>query len=74
MSDDFFRYILTYLVFVCSLAWVEMRMILVFLLSAFDLVALAPESVGWIERQRIFFLWEKLALRVRIAAVDGLSG
>jgi hypothetical protein len=51
-----------------------MRMILVFLLSAFDLVALAPESVGWIERQRIFFLWEKLALRVRIAAVDGLSG
>jgi hypothetical protein len=42
-------------------------------LRAFDLVELGDESRDWIERQKIFFLWEKLPLRVRISAVDGLS-
>jgi hypothetical protein len=57
----------------CSLAWIEMRMIVVHLLRAFDLVGLEDESRNWIERQRIFFLWEKLPLRVRIEAVDGFQ-
>lgn len=57
----------------CSLAWIEMRMIVVFLLRTFDLVALARESEGWIERQRIFFLWEKLPLVVQVKVGDGLS-
>jgi cytochrome P450 len=59
--------------FCCSLAWIEMRMIVVHLLRAFDLVGLEYESRDWIERQRIFFLWEKLPLRVRISAFDGLT-
>jgi hypothetical protein len=50
-----------------------MRMIVVHLLRAFDLVGLEYESRDWIERQRIFFLWEKLPLRVRISAFDGLT-
>lgn len=54
----------------CSLAWIEMRMILVFLLHTFDLIALAEESKDWIESQRIFFLWEKLPLRVQISAAE----
>jgi len=45
-----------------------MRMIMVFLLRKLDLIALAEESKGWIERQRIFFLWEKLPLLVQISA------
>ena len=51
-----------------------MRMIVVHLLRAFDLVGLDDGSRDWIERQRVFFLWEKLPLWVRIAAVDGVSG
>jgi hypothetical protein len=51
-----------------------MRMIVVHLLRAFDLVGLDDGSQDWIERQRVFFLWEKLPLWVRIAAVNGLSG
>jgi hypothetical protein len=50
-----------------------MRMIVVHLLRAFDLVGLEDESRNWIERQRIFFLWEKLPLRVRVEAVDGFQ-
>lgn len=48
-----------------------MRMIVVALLREFDLVALGEESRDWIERQRIFFLWEKLPLHVRIQSVAG---
>jgi hypothetical protein len=47
-----------------------MRMIVVHLLRAFDLVGLDDESRDWIERQKIFFLWEKLPLWVRVVAVD----
>jgi hypothetical protein len=46
-------------------------MIVVALLREFDLVALAQDSTDWIERQRIFFLWERLPLRVRIQPVAG---
>lgn len=51
--------------FVCSLAWVEMRLILGRLLWNFDL-ALAPECSHWIERQKVFQVWEKTPLMVRI--------
>jgi len=44
-----------------------MRMIVVSLLLTFDLVALEPESADWIERQKIFFLWEKLPLYVQLS-------
>jgi cytochrome P450 len=54
-----------------SLAWIEMRMTVVALLREFDLVALAQDSTDWIERQRIFFLWERLPLGVRIQPVAG---
>jgi hypothetical protein len=53
-----------------SFAWIEVRMIVVHLLRAFDLVGLDDGSRDWIERQRVFFLWEKFPLWVRIAAVD----
>lgn len=50
----------------CSLAWAEMRMILGYLLYSFDLVSLEPASKDWIGKQKIFFLWEKNPLRIRI--------
>jgi hypothetical protein len=48
-----------------------MRIIVVALLREFDLVALGQESEDWIERQRVFFLWERLPLHVQIRAVAG---
>jgi hypothetical protein len=57
--------------FCCSLAWIEMRMVVVSLLREFDLVALGRESEDWIERQRVFFLWERLPLHVQIRSVGG---
>jgi len=54
-----------------SLAWIEMRMIVVALLRTFDLVALGRESEDWIERQRVYFLWERLPLHVQIRSVAG---
>lgn len=48
------------------MALIEMRMILSHLIHAFDLVELQLDSENWIERQKIFFLWEKLPLLVRI--------
>lgn len=44
-----------------------MRMILAYVLWNFDLVRVEPTSQDWIERQKIFFLWEKLPLNIRIA-------
>jgi hypothetical protein len=41
-------------------------MILAFLLYDFDLVEVEPSSRDWIDRQKIFFLWEKLPLNIRI--------
>jgi hypothetical protein len=43
-----------------------MRMILAYLLFGFDLVGLGPASDDWIARQKIFFLWEKNPLKIRI--------
>ncbi|KAF2182923.1 isotrichodermin C-15 hydroxylase [Zopfia rhizophila CBS 207.26] len=49
-----------------SLAWAEMRMILAYMLWHFDF-ELEPDSQGWIERQKIFMLWEKVDLNVRVS-------
>ena len=49
-----------------SLAWIEMRMVLASLLLNFDLLELQPCSRDWIDRQKIFFLWEKLPLNIQI--------
>jgi aspirochlorine biosynthesis cytochrome P450 monooxygenase len=43
----------------------EMRLILAKILWHFDF-ELAPESVGWAEKQRVFALWEKRDLIVRL--------
>lgn len=48
------------------MAWIEMRMVLAHLVYAFDLVELEHSSEDWIDRQKIFFLWEKLPLHVKI--------
>jgi len=49
-----------------SLAWIEMRMVLASLLFDFDLLEVQSDSRDWIDRQKIFFLWEKLPLNIRI--------
>jgi len=49
-----------------SLAWIEMRMVLASLLFEFDLLEIEPSSRDWIDRQKIFFLWQKLPLNIRI--------
>ena len=49
-----------------SLACIEMRMVLASLVFEFDLLEVEPDSRDWIDRQKIFFLWEKLPLNVRI--------
>lgn len=43
----------------------EMRLVLAKLLWHFDF-ELLPESNGWIESQRVFALWEKKPLNVKI--------
>ncbi|KAJ8124646.1 hypothetical protein O1611_g8994 [Lasiodiplodia mahajangana] len=45
-----------------NLAWAEMRLILAQLVWTFDFLGVEPESRQWIERQKIFSLWEKLPL------------
>lgn len=47
-----------------SLAYAEMRVILTRLLWRFDL-ELLPESRNWMD-QRVFFLWDKPTLMVKI--------
>ncbi|KAF4878119.1 Cytochrome P450 monooxygenase aclL [Colletotrichum siamense] len=49
-----------------NLAWAEMRMILAYLVWNFDL-ELQSDSQGWIERQKVFMLWEKPDLNVKIS-------
>ena len=49
-----------------SLAWIEMRMVLASLLFEFDLLGVELSSADWIDRQKIFFLWQKLPLNIRI--------
>lgn len=59
-----------------SLAWIEMRMVLASLLFNFDLLELQPCSQDWIDRQKIFFLWDKLPLNIRIRprSSGGIAG
>ena len=51
-----------------SLAWAEMRMIMAYILWNFDLLGLESDSQNWIERQKIYSLWEKPPLNVEISA------
>ncbi|KAI0391131.1 isotrichodermin C-15 hydroxylase [Xylariaceae sp. FL0594] len=49
-----------------NLAWAEMRLMLAHLVWNFDLLGIEPDSQEWIERQKIYSLWEKLPLNIRI--------
>ncbi|APA13827.1 hypothetical protein SS1G_13923 [Sclerotinia sclerotiorum 1980 UF-70] len=53
-----------------NLAYAEMRLILARILWNFDL-ELAPESKNWGEDMKIFLLWEKPELLVRLRGVRG---
>lgn len=48
-----------------NLAWAEIRLVLCKLLWGFDL-ELCPEQEGWMEVQKVFLVWEKPGLRVRV--------
>ncbi|KAI5924183.1 isotrichodermin C-15 hydroxylase, partial [Camillea tinctor] len=47
-----------------NLAWAELRIVLANILWHFDFEVL-PESEGWMENQKLFFLWEKPPLNVK---------
>ncbi|KAI1738672.1 isotrichodermin C-15 hydroxylase [Xylaria scruposa] len=49
-----------------NLAWAQMRLVLAHLVWNFDFLGLERGSRQWIERQKIFTLWEKLPLDVSI--------
>lgn len=53
----------------CSLAYMETRLTTAKLLHNFD-VELMPASVGWMDGQKAYFLWEKLALEVKLTPVE----
>ena len=59
----------TLLICNCSLAYVEMRIILAKLLWQFD-VALAGPDQDWIGSQKCFPLWQKIPLMVKLTPVD----
>lgn len=48
-----------------------MRLILAHMLWNFDFVSVDPDSEGWIEKQKIFTLWQKPDLNVRITPRKG---
>ncbi|KAJ6011677.1 Cytochrome P450 monooxygenase aclL [Penicillium canescens] len=50
-----------------NLAWAEMRMIFANLLWHYNLEELLPDSMNWIEKQKIYMLWEKPDLNIRIS-------
>ena len=52
-----------------SLAYAEMRLILAKVLWHFDL-ELAEPGRDWLGEQRVFALWDKGSLGVRLAAVE----
>ena len=52
-----------------NLAYMEMRLILARLIWGFDL-ELCEESNGWAERQKVFILWDKGPLWVRLKDVE----
>jgi hypothetical protein len=52
-----------------SMAYHEMRLILTKVLYNFDL-ELLPQSANWIDDQKVYILWEKLPLMVKVKAVE----
>jgi cytochrome P450 len=50
------------------MAFHEMRLILAKVLFNFDL-ELCPESKGWLQDQRVYVLWQKSPLMVKVKAV-----
>ncbi|ODM19762.1 hypothetical protein SI65_04748 [Aspergillus cristatus] len=50
-----------------NLAWAEMRMIIANLLWHYNLEELMPDSMEWIGKQKIYMLWEKPDLNIRIS-------
>lgn len=54
----------------CSLAYAEMRLIFARLLWTYD-IELMPESENWND-QKIFALWEKKELKVKLTKRVGL--
>ena len=52
-----------------NLAYAEMRVILAKVLWHFDL-ELRPGMDDWLERHKLFMLWEKPALMVRLTPVE----
>lgn len=53
-----------------NMAWHEMRMILGCLISAFDM-ELCTESYGWSKERKVYTVWEKVPLMVRLTPVNG---
>ncbi|KAI1841320.1 hypothetical protein JX265_007920 [Neoarthrinium moseri] len=54
-----------------NLAWAEMRIILASLVWNFDFLNVEPDSMDWIDKQKIFSLWEKVPLVVKMVSVGG---
>lgn len=52
-----------------SLAYAEMRLIMAKLLWSFDVELVEPEK-NWMEEQRVFALWEKPPLNMRLTPVQ----
>lgn len=52
-----------------SLAYAEMRLILAKVLWHFDLELVRPQE-DWLGKQKVFALWDKGSLRVRLTAVE----
>lgn len=52
-----------------SLAYAEMRLILAKVLWHFDLELVRPEE-DWMRTQKVFALWEKESLGVKLTAVE----
>lgn len=52
-----------------SLAYAEMRLILARVIYNFDM-EIADDSKGWMERQKIYLLWQKGPLNVFLNPVE----
>lgn len=46
-----------------------MRLVLARLIWNFD-ITLSPQSKGWLESQKAYFLWQKPALKVQLTPVS----
>lgn len=51
-----------------SLAYVEMRLILARMVWNFDM-ELQEDSLAWDKKQRVFMIWDKVSMHVRLAPV-----